>query len=352
MNILTALAIPFAAGLIYGVPATPAPIVASVLESSAAQEAGLRQGDRIISFNGTANPDWDTMSDDALLSPNKPLPMVVQRDNQQVQLTITPKAFTRDGETAGELGFIPDYGNVTVFISDVTPGSGAEAAGLKGGDRVVTIGGDPVKSSEQVRQYIKLHKDQPIAMEVDRGGQRLPITARVPQGQDILGVHMGQTLPPGPGGPVAAFGYAVNQNFRILKLTGKALGQVFSGERSVRNTISGPIGIARESSRAVTDFGWAGLFTMLGFLSLNLGIFNLLPIPVLDGGAIFLLLIEGALAIVGLTISTRVRERIQQVGFVFVILLMVFVLTNDALKQISLWRGGGNTPPANATPAK
>jgi regulator of sigma E protease len=147
-------------------------------------------------------------------------------------------------------------------------------------------------------------------------------------------------------------GYAVNQNLRILKLTGKALGQVVSGERSMRNTISGPIGIARESSRAVTEFGWAGLFTMLGFLSLNLGIFNLLPIPVLDGGAIFLLLIEGALAIVGLSISTRVRERIQQVGFVFVILLMVFVLTNDALKQISLWRGGNNTPPANATPAK
>ena len=352
MNILTALAIPFAAGLIYGVPATPAPIVASVLQSSAAEEAGLRPGDRIISFNGTANPDWDTMSDDALLSPNKPLPMTVLRDNQQVDLTIKPKAFTRDGETAGELGFIPDYGNVTVYISEVTAGTGAEAAGLKAGDRVITIGGETIKSSEQVRQYIKSHQDLPIVIEIDRDGQRMEVTAHVPQGQQVLGVYMGQTLPPGPGGPMASFGYAVSQNVRILKLTGKALGQVFSGERSVRNTISGPIGIARESSHAVRDFGWAGLFTMLGFLSLNLGIFNLLPIPVLDGGAIFLLLIEGVLAIVGLTISKRVRERIQQVGFVFVILLMVFVLTNDALKQISLWRGGNNSPPANATPAK
>lgn len=352
MNILTALAIPFGAGLIYGVPATPAPIVASVLDSSAAQEAGLQPGDRVVSFNGNANPDWDTMSDDALLSPNKPLPMVVERNGQRLQLTIKPKPFTRDGETAGELGFIPDYGNVTVFISDVTPGTGAEEAGLKGGDRVISIGGDPVKSSEQVRQYIKSHKDQPIVMEIDRGGQRLTITARVKQDQQVLGVYMGQTLPPGPGGPAAALGYAVNQNVRILKLTAKALGQVFSGERSVRNTISGPIGIARESSRAVTDAGWSGLFVMLGFLSLNLGIFNLLPIPVLDGGAIFLLLVEAVLAIVGLSISTRVRERIQQVGFVFVILLMVFVLTNDALKQISLLRGGDSNPPANATPTK
>ena len=140
-------------------------------------------------------------------------------------------------------------------------------------------------------------------------------------------------------------------------MTAKALGQVFQGKRSVRNTLSGPIGIARESSRVVSELGWTGIFTMLAFLSLNLGVFNLLPIPVLDGGAIFLLLIEGALAIVGMTISMRVRERIQQVGFVFVILLMVFVLTNDALKQLSIWRGnsGGNTPaasPAPGSPAK
>src|SRR6185369_12410372 len=104
----------------------------------------------------------------------------------------------------------------------------------------------------------------------------------------------------------------------------------------------GPIGIARESSRVVSELGWTGIFTMLAFLSLNLGVFNLLPIPVLDGGAIFLLLVEGALAIVGMTISMRVRERIQQVGFVVVILLMVFVITNDFLKQASILCGTSN----------
>jgi regulator of sigma E protease len=88
---------------------------------------------------------------------------------------------------------------------------------------------------------------------------------------------------------------------------------------------------------------------MLGFLSLNLGVFNLLPIPVLDGGAIFLLLIEGILAVVGMKLSMAVRERIQQVGFVVVILLMVFVITNDLLKQASIWRG--SSPPAAASPA-
>jgi len=275
----------------------------------------------------------------------------VRRDGQQLDLSITPKPFTQDGETAGDLGFIPDYGNVTVVISDVAAGSGAEAAGLKGGDQIVSAGGQPVKSSEQVVQYIRSHKNQPILMEVERGGQRVPITAQISNGQQVLGVHVGQKLPPGPGGPVAAAGYAVNSNLRILRLTAKALGQVFTGKRSVRNTISGPIGIARESSRAVSDFGWAGLVTMLGFLSLNLGVFNLLPIPVLDGGAIFLLLLEGLLALIGLSISAAVRDRIQQVGFVMVLLLMVFVISNDLIKTF-----GGNRepekPPATAPAQK
>ena len=126
----------------------------------------------------------------------------------------------------------------------------------------------------------------------------------------------------------------------------------FAGKRSARNTLSGPIGIYQAASKSVERLGWDGLFFMLGILSLNLGIFNLLPIPVLDGGAIFLLLIEGALALIGMTLSTTVRERIQQVGFVVVILLMVFVITNDLLKQASIWRGSGNDKPAATAPAK
>src|SRR5437667_5828747 len=101
----------------------------------------------------------------------------------------------------------------------------------------------------------------------------------------------------------------------------------------------------RVAATSAIRLGWAGVFATLGFLSLNLGVFNLLPIPVLDGGAIFLLLVEGALAIIGMAISMRVRERIQQIGFVVVILLMVFVITNDLLKQASIWSGGVNNNP-------
>src|SRR5881394_41935 len=351
MNILTALAIPFAAGLMYGIPSTPTPVISSIVSGGAAEVAGLRPGDRIVSFNGNVNPDWDTISGDALLSPNEPLPVVVDRNGQQLNLTIKPKALTVDGETAGDLEFIPDYGQVLVMIADVSPGSPAEAAGLKGGDRIVAIGGQTAKSSEQVIQYIRAHKDEPLPMDVERQGQPLKVAVKIPPGQQIIGVHIGQRVPFVRVGPIAAGKFAVDSNVRILRLTAKALGQVFQGKRSVRNTLSGPIGIARESSRVVSELGWTGMFTMLSFLSLNLGVFNLLPIPVLDGGAIFLLLAEAVLALVGLTISLRVRERIQQVGFVVVILLMVFVITNDIVKQASIWRGGGSSNPPAASPA-
>ena len=350
MNVLTALSIPFAGGLIYGVPATPAPIVSSVFSSGAAHTAGLQPGDRIISFNGTANPDWDSISGDALLSPNQPLPMVIERNGQRMELTIKPTPLTRDGETAGELDFIPDYGDVIVVISDVSSGSPAAAAGLQGGDRVTAVGGQPVKSSEQVVQYIRAHKTEPIVMDIDRGGRKLQVTATIPPGEQIIGVHVGQKLPIARGGPVTSARYAVDSNVRIIKLTGKALGQFFTGKRSARNTVSGPIGIYRVASTSAIEGGWNGVFSTLGFLSLNLGVFNLLPIPVLDGGAIFLLLMEAVLALVGLTISVTVRDRIQQAGFVVVILLMVFVITNDVIKQASIWRGGGGNAPA-ASPA-
>jgi regulator of sigma E protease len=131
MNIITAMAIPFAAAFMYGVPATPAPVVYYVNENGAAFQAGLQPGDRIVSFNGNKNPSWDVISGDALLSPGRPLPIVVNRNGSEVALTITPTTRTENGEAAGYLDFIPDYGGLPVVVSEVQPGSPAEAAGLK-----------------------------------------------------------------------------------------------------------------------------------------------------------------------------------------------------------------------------
>ena len=354
MNVLTALAIPFAGALMYGVPASPAPVVSSMVSGGASEVAGLQRGDRIVAFNGIENPKWDTIRGDALLSPGQPLPVVVERNGQRQQLTITPRAHVEDGETAGLLDFIPDYGDVPVVVREVEPSTPAAEAGLQAGDRVLSVSGQPVHSAEQVTQFIRDHKGEPITLTVNRDGRQVNITAtarKLSDGRERLGFKPDEEIPLHKAGIATAGAYAVGTNLEILRLTGKALGQFFTGQRSARNTLSGPVGIYKAAGSAVERFGWGGFFTTLAFLSLNLGIFNLLPIPVLDGGAIFLLLIEGALAVVGLKLSMRVRERIQQVGFVMVILLMVFVITNDFLKQASIWRGNSN-PPAATTPAK
>jgi regulator of sigma E protease len=354
MNILTALAIPFIGALVFGVPATPSPVVSRVSQGGAAEVAGLKPGDRIVSFNGTENPTWRRITGDAALSPERPLPLVVERDGQRIPLTITPTKRKEGSEAIGDLDLQPDFGNLPVVVFGVEPNSPAEAAGLQKGDRVLMMGDEPVRNSDHVREYIRSHKAEPIRLTIERNGERKEITARVgklPDGNEGLGFRPGEDVPRERAGIVAAAAYAVETNLDILRLTGKALGQLFTGQRSARDTISGPIGIARASSTAVREGGWGGVFVMLSFLSLSLGVFNLLPIPVLDGGAIFLLLLEAALGVVGVTLSMSVRERIQQIGFVMVLLLMVLVITNDLMKEASIWRSNDNKPAA-AEPAK
>ena len=346
MNVITALSIPLAGALMYGVPLAPAPTVVGMRSGGASEAAGLQRGDKIVAFNGIEHPKWDTIRGDALLSPGQPLPVVVERNGQRVQLQITPVSRTEDGETAGFLDFLPDYGDVPIVVREVTPNSPASEAGLQVGDQIVAIGGQAVHSSEQVTQYIGDHKGEPITVTIKRDGRQSEFTASVrklpPDGKERLGFGPTEDVPQIPVGLVGATKYAFESNIEILRLTGKALGQFFTGQRSARNTLSGPVGIYKAASTSVERYGWGGLFTTLAFLSLNLGIFNLLPIPVLDGGAIFILLIEGVLGTVGMKLSLRVRDRIQQVGFVMVLLLMVFVITNDVLKTFS--RGSSNTP--------
>ncbi len=351
MNILTALAIPFAGAFMYGVPATPSPVVYYVEPGGAAEKAGFIAGDRIVAFNGNDDPTWDAITGDALLSPGKALPVVVNRSGSEVSLTITPTTRMENGDAAGTLDFIPDYGGLPVVVGSVTPDSPAAAAGLQENDRFVSIGGQDVRSAGQVTEYVRTHDKQKIPITVQRDGQNVQLMADERRiNGDKLGFGVSERYPLHAATIASAGKYAYEQNIQILSLTGKALGQVFTGQRSVRNTLSGPIGIYQATQKSIEKLGWDGAFGMLGFLSLNLGIFNLLPIPVLDGGHIFLLLVEGVLALIGLSLSNAVRERIQQVGFVMVLLLMVFVLSNDFLKLIGRNREP-ETPPATA-PAK
>ncbi|MFN2452882.1 MAG: RIP metalloprotease RseP [Pyrinomonadaceae bacterium] len=350
MNILTALTIPLIGAMIVGVPPAPLPVVKQIKPNGAAAVAGLKVNDRIVAFNGAENPTWDRIYGDALLSPEQPLPLIVERDNQRVALQIKPTKYKEGTESIGDLDFQPDFSNLPVRVGAVDPNSPAAEAGLQSGDRIVAINGEAAFSREQVSRYIQEHKAEPLRLTIERNGAREEKTAqvrRLADGTERLGIVYGLERV----GFTAAAAHAVNRNIEVIRLTGKALSQVFSGRRSARDTLSGPIGIARASSAAASE-GWGGIFAMLGFLSLNLGIFNLLPIPVLDGGAIFLLLVEFILGVVGLTLSMAMRERIQQVGFVAIMLLMIFVISNDVLKEVSRMRNTDAKPAVTAPAAE
>ena len=331
MNVLTALAIPFVGAMTVGVPALT-PVVSQVEQGGAAEAAGLKPGDRIVSFDGENEPTWRWMNVAASVKKTQTLPMVVDRNGERQTLSITPKVVQEDGHEIGDLGFQPDLGVQPVVVDRTLEGSPAEEAGLKSGDRFLAIDGEPARNTAQIREYIGKHPGQ-IRISVERGGERVELTApeRRMEGGKTLGLYF-QQPPLETVGPIEAASVAVNTNLEILRLTGMALGQVFTGKMPVGEAVGGPIAIAAASYEAATNYGWDGVFNMLGFLSLNLGIFNLLPIPVLDGGMLFMLLVEGALAVFGMKISLRVRERIQQVGFVFLLLLMGFVIINDVTK--------------------
>lgn len=337
MNIVLALAIPFAIALALGVPSVPAPIVGSVVEGGAAQQAGLEPGDRIVEFDGEKDPTWTRFTEDAMLLPGMKTPIVVERDGKRVSLTLTPKAFQRDGNTFGDPGVEPDIGVEAVVIGSIQADMPASKADLKLGDRITSVNGTPIRNIEEMQKLVGDSKGEPLTLVVNREGKTLEVKTQAKKTQDGryligIGFEAGVREPVGLGG---ASVFAFNENWRILRLTGKALGQMFAGKRSVKDGgIAGPVGIVQIIANIVRQAGFSGLFPILMVISLNLGIFNLLPIPLLDGGQIAVLGIEAVLALFGMTLSIAVKEKIQLAGLAIILLLMVVVMYFDISRLI------------------
>ena len=373
MNILTALCIPAALAMAhYEMPTfvNQSATVSAVVPESPAEAAGIRRGDVIEKIDGVSSPTWGQVNDVTMLNPGHEVPVVVRRGQQTLNLNLNVATQEFNREKIGEAGLQPFLGpNAKIVVRVIAPGMPADQAGLKVGDQLVAVNGRPVEadadpattgpadassgplySEADIIRVIRASKDQPVTLTVKRGDETLNIAAtpKFEDGNPRLGFS------PGPKdadvlvtrlGPVAAFKYSWDENLRILSLTKTALTQVFAGKRSAGDTVSGPVGIAQIVGQAAEQ-GATQVIQLMGLLSLNLGIFNLLPIPVLDGGAIFLLLVEAVLGWIGWRMSMRLRERIQLIGFVVLFLLMSFVITNDLLKEVSLRRNANNQPAA------
>ncbi|HZD48204.1 MAG TPA: RIP metalloprotease RseP [Silvibacterium sp.] len=319
-----------------------APAVTDVVPpDSPAARAGVKPGDRIVRFDKDTNPTWEQVGMRAALDENTYIPITVQRSVEGQVQRLDLELFVADANKGQDfdlesVGLLPRVQDGPLGIRDVMPGSPAERAGLKAGDAIVSIEGQAVHSVAAVMALLQQTHGKPVNLTVQRGTETLNLTTTPMWGDDGTG-RMGYRLGFHPALapfhveqlPLAkAVSESVHVNLRYSGLILDVLRRLVSRHSNVQQ-LSGPIGIARETGEAVTAPGWQPLIGTMALISLNLGIFNLLPIPILDGGMILLLLIEGILR---RDLNQEFKERVYQVAFVVLVLFAAFVMFNDVAK--------------------
>jgi regulator of sigma E protease len=308
-------------------------VIDGVRPGSPAAQAGLQAGDRIVHVDGIQNPTWEQLEPRVWLSPNQPLTVGVQRGDQVFEKTIVPKPVTTS--EVGSAGWFPED---EVVVGRTEPDLPAAKAGIKEDDRIVALNGQPVHSIETVIDNLQRSKDKPVDLTVLRGNETLnlrmqpvlsktedPKEQRYRLGFSNKGEIKVTTL---PFAKALTLSLEKNREYSVMILE---LAKKLVQRKISLRAVSGPIGIAQEAGYAAQQKGWTPLMELTAGISLNLGIFNLLPIPILDGGVILFLLIEG---IMRRDISLNIKERVYQAAFVFLVLFAVMVIYNDLMKTI------------------
>lgn len=354
-NIATALLIPMVAVMIgfHTSAQSSQPItIGRVVPGSPAEKAGLQPLDRIVAANGVPDPVWEDFKLDISLRPGENIPLTVERDGRRIELTVQPRA--EGQEKSGLIGVEPYLPELRV--GEVQPNSPAARAGLQPGDNIKTINGRPLLSFTNVQQTLRENAGKEITLGVERAGRPLELkltpTASAQEEGSLGVVFQLPTVFVKKSNIGEALAFAADYNWRFLKMNGVVFKQLFTGRRSARDSVAGPIGIAKMTSDTFQAAGWDGTLHLMGMLSLSLGVMNLLPIPVLDGGMILLIIIEAILGLFGMALTMNIRERFQQVGFVALMLLMGFVIFNDVSR---LFTRSAPEPPAkqqSAAPQK
>jgi regulator of sigma E protease len=273
--------------------------------------------------------DWQAFSLRVLISGGQPITMTVERDGESRTVNATPESVGPNSQ--GYLGAFPPAEPV---VFEVQPDTPAAAAGLLPGDRFVEVEGIPVLDWTDLTRVVVERPNQPTDFIIERDLERFAVTitpqpVESDQGEyGSIGVRREVPTVLQSYGLVGAMGRSVSEIRRQTALIGEILGRLFTGRMSVR-TLSGPIEIANYSGAAARTGDPFMLFFFMGVVSLQLGLLNLLPIPVLDGGHIAVLAFEG---ITRHDLSLKVKENMMKFGVVLLVTLMLVVITFDLLK--------------------
>lgn len=304
------------------------PVIGSLDAAGAGARAGLRVGDRVLRVNGKAVETWDAFDMAVLPKANRELTLAVERGGSYLDIAVTPEAS----------GDIVDLGDLKVGpalrpqVFEIIPGQPAEKAGLQVGDVLVAVGGTPGLSQAEVIGRIKKSAGTPLTFSVERGGATQDITI-VPEQDGDIGV-IGARIYPAEmrrldPNLLTAMRMSVTQNWQSATEIGTTLAGLFTRETPVNNLV-GPVGIARMSG-VTAQLGWIPLLALMSMISLNLAVLNLMPIPILDGGHITIIALEG---LARRDFSMKVKERILFAGFALILMLMVTVVFNDVVRLL------------------
>ncbi len=299
---------------------------------------GAVAGDTIASFNNQVNPTWEQILRESALNLGRPLPVAVLHNGQRItqNLTVSTGAHDElDADTFSATGLVPREQSGPITIASVVSGTPADRAGLKAGDQIVRIDSLEPHSVNTLHAYLKDRAGAPAMLTILRSGQQItvPLTPVKDESAPAYAQYQIGFYPkPLPATAVRLpFGKAVSQsvkdNLEDSTLVLRILKGMFTRHVSVKS-LSGPVGIAQQIDLAARNSYWT-LVRLMSTISLQLGIFNLLPIPILDGGMILFLAIESAMR---RDLNQEIKERVYQVAFVCLILFATFVLFNDITK--------------------
>ena len=343
MNFILAVVIAAAMFALVGRPVAPAE-VGRVAEGGSAAQAGLRTGDRIVAVDGEPVQYWEDLARAVQDADGRPLQVTVQGPAGPRTTALTPVRATRkdlfgDEQAVWEIGAAP---YLPASIGGTIPGHPAEKAGLRAGDVIVALDGQPILSWSELAERIHERAGKPTRLEVKRGGETLSITVTPregtvpgPDGKEmevgLVGIRPGGAGTMVRSNPLAATWEGLAWAADVTAKTGIGLYKIVVGQLD-RSNIGGPIQIAKTAGEQARQ-GFVSLALFTAVISINLFLLNLLPVPMLDGGH---LLFFGFEAVLGRPLSVRKRELAQQVGFALLMLLMVFAFYND-FKRIGLF---------------
>jgi regulator of sigma E protease len=311
------------------------PVIAAVKPDSPAAKAGLHEGDRILTVAGDPVDTWDKFDIEIGTRPNRDVTVSFLRDGTTQTTMLRPAA--QGKYEVGDIGVMPD---ATPIIASLVKGDVAEKAGLKPGDIVLAVNGERMVQRSQLTDAISRNANKPTDLTIKRNGQEVHITVTPQKRGDrgMIGILISEPTKSFKPTPLEAIKLSVQRNIEFGGLIFKTLGGLFVGTTSPRQ-LMGPVAIAQLSGESAAA-GWIALFTLMASISLNLGLLNLMPIPVLDGGHIAIMALEG---IARRDFSAKVKEKMLLAGFVLILLLMVTVIYNDLtriswIERLMPWR--------------